>query len=274
MIRSHFGLTRTPFEREGISLLEHQQQILDTLLVHAQQGGLCLVLGEPGTGKSAIKSALAQHDPKRMVAPVVNRTMHTYTNTVRILCQAFSIDFNGLDARCERELIQEVFRLHRQGKMVVPIIDDAHLMPAESLRKLRLLFEDFPRSHNLVLFGQPWLLHTLSLTVNEEIRSRVTYSATCHKLAAEDIERFLLSELERAGLGHNTLSEEALALIVRSANGVLRHARNITVGSLIEAVRDATRTVDIKQVNRVLMQPHLRAADYNANTGSNQHENP
>ncbi len=273
MIRSHFGLTRTPFDIEAVSLLPHQQQILDTLLVHAQQGGLCLVLGEPGTGKTAIKRALGAYDAKRMVAPVVNRTMHTYTNTVRILCQAFSIDFNGLDARCERELIQEAFRLHRQGRMVVPIIDDAHLMPAESLRKLRLLFEDFPPSHNLVLFGQPWLLQTLSLTINEEIRSRVTYSVTCHKLAGEDISKFLLAEFERAGLGHNVFTDEALALIVRSANGVLRHARNITVGSLIEAVRDATRTVDIRQVNRVLMQPHLRVSDYHATTGRQHNEN-
>ena len=38
--------------------------------------------------------------------------------------------------------------------MLVPIIDDAHLMPADCLRKLRLLCEDFPRSHNLVLIGQ------------------------------------------------------------------------------------------------------------------------
>ncbi len=49
-------------------------------------------------------------------------------------------------------------------------IDDAHLMPADCLRKLRLLSEDFPRSHNLVLIGQPPLLQSLSLTVNEENR--------------------------------------------------------------------------------------------------------
>ena len=30
------------------------------------------------------------------------------------------------------------------------------------------------------------------------------------------------------------------------------------MGSLLEAVRDRTRTVDLKQVNRVLLQPHWR----------------
>lgn len=51
MIRSHFGLQRNPFDSESVSLLAHQQEIFDILRVHAQQGGRCLVLGEPGTGK-------------------------------------------------------------------------------------------------------------------------------------------------------------------------------------------------------------------------------
>jgi len=47
-------------------------------------------------------------------------------------------------------------------------------------------------------------------------------------------------------------------LVVRSADGVLRKARNLGVGCLIEAVRSAKRTIDIDidTVNRVLMQPH------------------
>jgi len=258
MIRSHFGLQRHPFDPETLTLLAHQQEVFDILRVHAQQGGLCLVLGEPGTGKTILKQALVNHDPKRMITPVVNRTLHTYHNTLRILCEAFQVEFQGHDHRCEHLLVQHAFSLHRAGKMLVPIIDDAHLMPAECLRKLRLLCEDFPRSHNLVLIGQPPLLQSLSLSINEEIRSRVTYSALLPRLAPESIEAFLLDQLDRAGLGHNTFTQEALALIVRSSEGLLRRTRNLSVSSLIEAVRDQTRIVDLKQVNRVLIQPHWR----------------
>jgi len=139
MIRSYFGLQRSPFDSESVTLLPQQQESFDILRVHAQQGGLCLVLGEPGTGKSMLKQALLNHDPKRMITPVVNRTLHTYHNTLRILCQAFQIEFEGHDHRCERLLVQEAFRIHRAGQMLVPVIDDAHLMPADCLRKLRLL---------------------------------------------------------------------------------------------------------------------------------------
>ena len=258
MIRSHFGLQHHPFDTESLTLLAHQQECFDILRVHAQQGGLCLVLGEPGTGKSVLKQALLTHDPKRMITPVVNRTLHTYHNTLRILCDAFKIEFEGHDHRCERMLVQEAFRIHRAGQMLVPIIDDAHLMPADCLRTLRLLCEDFPRSHNLILIGQPPLLQLLSLSVNEEIRSRITYSVVLPRLSPEAIEAFILDQLDRAGLGHNTFSPEGLSLVVRSGDGLLRRTRNLALSSLIEAVRDQTRIVDLKQVNRVLIQPHWR----------------
>jgi hypothetical protein len=55
MIRSYFGLTDNPFSMREIQLLPHQQEIHDTLRVHCQQGGLCLVVGRPGTVKTVIK---------------------------------------------------------------------------------------------------------------------------------------------------------------------------------------------------------------------------
>jgi hypothetical protein len=45
------------------------------------------------------------------------------------------------------------------------ILGDAHLMDMANLRKLRLLFEDFPKNHNPVLLGRPNLLAALDLGV-------------------------------------------------------------------------------------------------------------
>ena len=103
-------------------------------------------------------------------------------------------------------------------------------MPTDCLRKLRLLCEDFPRSHNLVLIGQPLMLQSLALSVNEEIRSRVTYSVLLPHLAPETLQAFILGQLNRAGLGHNTFTPEALDLSVRSADGLLRRTRNLCLG--------------------------------------------
>lgn len=258
MIRSHFGLAQNPFSSDTVKLLPHQQQVLETLRVHCQQGGLCVIVGEPGTGKSVIKEALVKHDPKRLIAPVVNRTLHTYHSTLRILCEAFQIETEGLDFRCEARLVAEAQRLNHLGRMLAPIIDDAHLMEVNALRRVRLLLEDFPKNHNLILVAQPELLGKLALSTNEDIRSRVTYSVLLQKLAPDDVTRFITDELDKVALAHSTFTDDALALVVRSSEGILRRARNLCVSSLLEAVRDRTRTVDLKQVNRVLMQPHWR----------------
>jgi type II secretory pathway predicted ATPase ExeA len=206
MIRAHFGLDAQPFSCGGAPLLAHQQEIFDTLRVHCQQGGLCVVVGEPGTGKSVIKNALARHDEKRLMTPVLNRTLHTYHSILHILCEAFQIDADGRDVRCERRLIDEAARLNHSGKMLAPTIDDAHLMDISALRRLRLLFEDFPKNHNLILVAQPALLTRLALTINDDIKSRVTYSVLVKRLAPDDMETFILAELDRVGLGHNTFT--------------------------------------------------------------------
>ena len=258
MIRAHFGLDQNPFQHDSFELLTAQREIFETLRVHCQQGGLCLVVGDPGTGKSVIKQVLCQHDPKRMITPVVNRTLHTYHSTLRILCQAFNLDVEGIDFRCERRLIEEAQRINHAGKMLAVIIDDAHLLPLDALRRLRLLFEDFPKNHNLVLVAQPQLLSNLCLVVNEDIKSRVTYSALLPKLAPDDMTAFILRELDHVALAQNTFTDRAMSLIVRSTEGVLRAARNLCIAALLEAVRDRTKCVDLQQVNRVLMQPHWR----------------
>lgn len=258
MIRSYFGITKNPFAQEPITLLPHQQTLLDTLRVHCQQGGLCLILGEPGTGKTAVKEALKNFDPKRLITPTVSRTLHTYFHTLRILCQAFQLDVDGGAFACEKRLIEEAFKLNQLGKMLAPVIDDAHLMDIHCLRKIRLLFEDFPKNHNLILIGQPSLLTNINLSTNEDIKSRITFSVIMPKIAPDDMEAFILSEFDKAGLGHNTLTTEALALIVRSAEGIIRRARNLCIACLLEAIRDHTKTVDLKQVNHVLIQPHWR----------------
>lgn len=258
MIRSYFGIEDNPFSIENVSLLNHQQEIYDTLRVHCQQGGLCLVLGTPGTGKTVIKEILKQNEDKRILVVTVARTLHTYINTIKILCQAFNIDYEGSDFKCEKRLIEEAFSLNRQGKMLVTIIDDAHLMEMNTLRKLRLLFEDFPKNHNIILIGQPVLLNNMSLTVNQDIKSRITYSTIMRKLNPDDMQSFILSQLDRVKLGHNTFTEDATDLIVRSSDGILRHARNLCLSCLLEAVRARTKTVDLANVNRVLIQPHWR----------------
>jgi ABC-type transporter Mla maintaining outer membrane lipid asymmetry ATPase subunit MlaF len=77
-----------PVDARELELLLGQQEIHDTLNVYCQQGRLCLVFGVPGTGKSVIKQSLQRLPENQHLVASVGRTLHTYTNTVKILCEA------------------------------------------------------------------------------------------------------------------------------------------------------------------------------------------
>ena len=259
MIKSYFGLSRQPFAiDDNAPLLEHQQRHFDVIKVHSQQGGFCLILGEPGTGKTVLKNAIVRHDPKHWITPVVNRSLHTWPNLLRLLCQALELDSAGSDTKCEARLIGEARAHNSRGRTIIPIIDDAHLLPVEALHKLRLLLEDFPKNHNLILIGQPALNTTLQLRHHLYLKSRVTYSARLDLLAPAALADHIHHQLDLAGLPHNTFTEQALHLVLRVSEGSLRAVKNLCIGALVEAVRDQTKTVDLKQLNAVLMQPHWR----------------
>ena len=259
MIRAFYGIDINPFSIDNnINLLSHQQEVFDVLKVHSFQGGLCLLMGEPGTGKTVIKTAVRQNADKTTIVVNVGRTLHTYFNTIKILCHAFNIEHEGSSFKCEKRLIEEAYNINNHGKSIIVIIDDAHLMDMNTLRKLRLLSDDFPKNHNIILVGQTGLLHNIALKVNGDIKSRVSYSVILKKLNPDDMERFITAQLDHCGLGHNTFTENAMALIIRSSDGILRKAKNICLSCMVEAVRSKKKTIDIDNVNRVLIQPHWR----------------
>lgn len=258
MIKSIHGVTKEPFNRHELTLLPQQKTILDIIKIHAQQGGFSVIVGEPGVGKSVLKEHLETlANPRDTTVVSCSRTLHTYLQILVQMAESFKIDVP--ERQLEKELIKAAFEHIQQRKTLYILIDEAHLLNMAVLRKLRLLFEQFPKKHSLVLFGQRDLLHYLSLNVNQDIKSRITYSATIKPLNNDDLERYIVKELEAARMGINTFDQATIELILRSAQGNLRLCRNLSYGSLIEAARETQKIVTITHVNAILVQPHWRS---------------
>lgn len=258
MIKSIHGVTKEPFSRTGFTLLGQQKEIFDVIKIHSQQGGFSVVIGEPGAGKSVLREHIESLEKERDVTVVsCSRTLHTYWQILAQLADSFKIE--APEKSLEKDLITCAYNHIKDRKTLYILIDEAHLLDMHVLRKLRLLFERFPKKHNLVLFGQRDLLHYLSLNVNQDIKSRITYSANIKRQNDDDMERYIVKELEAVGMGANTFNENAIELIIRSAQGNLRLCRNLCYGSLIDAARVAQKIVTITHVNSVLIQPHWRS---------------
>ncbi len=260
MIKATFGIEREPFNRTGLDLFPQQSQIADIIKIHSQHGGFSVVIGAPGVGKTVVREHLEGLANERDTVVVsCSRTLHTYLNIIRQLADSFQVEAAVKDL--EKTLIQTAFDQVRQRKTLYTLIDEAHLLDMGVLRKLRLLFEQFPKKHNLVLFGQRDLLVYLSMNIHADIKSRITYSEQLLPLTDEGLEAYIQGELDAVRLGANTFDDGAIELIIRSVQGNLRLCRNLCYGSLVEACRINQKIVSIRHVNNVLIQPHWRSQE-------------
>ena len=108
MINTIWGITQLPFQKDSKHLLPQQQNILDIIQIHAQQGGFSVILGEPGVGKTCIREHL-EHLGNARETCIVNcsRTMHTYRQILYQLADALSIE--ATDKTLENALIKTAF---------------------------------------------------------------------------------------------------------------------------------------------------------------------
>ena len=264
MINAYYGVTQTPFETDKKlenELLNHQHKVYTRVREQSSMGGFSVIVGEPGTGKTIFKQAILQLPNKRWHVVVLNRAIFSWNSFLQLLCEALEIEANGYGNKLEKEILAEVRKLNSRGKSLIFIIDDAHLIPGDLLKQIRLLLEDFPKNHNLVLIGQLELISLLKKRDLEEIHSRITMSEEFKPLSPDDIVRFIHKQLDRSGLPHNTFTEEAIHLINKVNRGNLRATKNLCIGGMVEAIRHQTKTVDIKHINLVLDQPHWSSSN-------------
>ena len=260
MINAIWGITSLPFQQAPSTLLSQQKETLDIIQIHAQHGGFSVVTGQSGTGKTVLREHIENLNNERQCTVVsCSRTLHTYRQIAQQLADGFKLDCT--DKTMDKALIGAAFEQVKAMKKLYILIDEAHLMEVAVLRKLRLLFDQFPKNHNLVLFGQPELMYNLSLSANRDIKSRITYSAHLKPLNDDDMQAFIVNELTKAKMGINTLTEDAVALIIRTVEGNLRLCRNLCLAALIQAARETQKTVTTTHVNHALIQPHWRSVE-------------
>ena len=258
MIKSNFGISKEPFTHDCQALLPQQEKAIEIIRAHSLHGGSTVITGEPGVGKTVLRQHIEGFSKtENTLSTSFSRTMHTYQNILKQLAESMQIESSP--RKLEKDIIQTVFKHARENKILYTLIDEAHLLDLENLRKLRLLFDQFPKKHNLVLFGQPILMLNLSMNINSDIKSRITYSQHFKAMNENDLSSFVTTELERVGLGINTFDESALQLIFRNAQGNLRLLCNLCYGSLLEACRERKQQVSISHDNNILIQPHWRS---------------
>ena len=257
----HFGLAEPPFR-----ITPHTDFFFDgadrgaTLgaLIYAilHDEGIVKLSGEVGSGKTMLCRVLMERLPPHvetiyLATPSLARDeiLHAIADDLelRLTHERTTVAL--------RELQEHLIRLYGAGRRVVVLIDEAHVMPEETLEQVRLLSNLESNRHKLmqlVLFGQPELDATLAKPSLRQLRDRITHAFRMRPLAEPEVAKYVSFRMRAAGYrGPDVFAPGALARVARASGGLTRRINILADKSLLAAF-----TQDVHAVT----ERHVRAA--------------
>jgi type II secretory pathway predicted ATPase ExeA len=233
MYVAHFGLRHRPFRPAPDPAAYYPATTHETALQQIQQAladeeGLALLTGEPGTGKTLVAAML--------VEKLADTAACVYLTNGHLagpsdLFQAILYDLGEpYERKCEQELrlsvTDGVLKRFAEGRRTILLLDEAHhLSPSvlEELRQLGNLETRDGKAVQAILFALPEIDETLRRPDLRAFRQRLTARATLERLPTEEAADYLVHHLRVAGARPEAIvSDEAVELIVKASNGLPR----------------------------------------------------
>lgn len=254
----HFGLQQTPFSLTPntafyVDLPQHHEalEVLTTALDVGE--GFIKVTGEVGTGKTMLCRKLMNeaaddwviaYIPDPYLSPLELRWAFAAELGLK---QADTIDNQQLVQLLQHRLVA----LAAEGKRVVLIIDEAQALPDDTLEALRLLTNLETEQRKLlqvVLFGQPELDKRLASYKFRQLRQRVSFSYLLRGMTYDEVQAYVNTRSEIAGVRQPLFSPGALKAIWKYSRGIPRLVNVLSHKGLMLAFGENKLQVDTKHL--------------------------
>lgn len=261
MFENFFEMKATPFVRDvPASRLYRSPQIDDAvgrLKYAVDKQKFATVMAEPGCGKSTLIRMFISELPK-------DRYLTLYLSdsnlTPRWLYGGL-LNQLGLEPRFYRgdskaDLQKELETVWSvQGRRVVCILDEAHLLEKETLEEFRFLLNteyDSKSNLALILVGQKELWENkLRRKKYAAIRQRVDISIVLDRLDQSEVGKYIRAHLDYAGYMGELFTSDAEEEIYRISGGIPRMINRICEKTLMYAYQQQKRMIDGHMVRYV-----------------------
>lgn len=256
----HFSLRETPFsitpDTRFFFAHESCQATLNTLIIAIRTGeGFTKVVGEVGTGKTLIcRKLLDSLNEHYITAYIPNPYIEPATLLLAIADElGLSVRANINQHRLLKNLTEFLLQTsEKQKRAVVIVLDEAHVLPAETLEALRLLSNletERRKLLQLVLFGQPELNNRLDQPSIRQLQQRITFSANLEPMTAPEMEYYIAHRLAVAGhYGPRLFSASAIRCIYKNSGGIPRLINILGHKAMLTAFGEGSRTVEAKHI--------------------------
>ena len=257
----HFGLTEAPFRitphtdffydggERGATL-----EALAYAVMHDE--GIVKVSGEVGSGKTMLCRMLMERLPKDVVTIYLATPSLARDEILHAIADDLDVKLSDRRTVALRELQEHLIGLYGAGRRVVILIDEAHVMPDDTLEQVRLLSNLESSRHKLlqiVLFGQPELDETLAKPSLRQLRDRITHGFRMRPLPAAEVAKYLAFRMRAAGYrGPDVFAGRAAALIARASGGLTRRINILADKALLSAFSEGSHVVTERHVKAAI----------------------
>ena len=218
----------------------------------AGEGGFALVLGEPGTGKSAALRIVAERleGLRDLNVGVLTRPQASLADFYRELGDLFGVALSAHNRWGGAKALREKWTAHIEASLYRPVllVDEAQEMKPAVLSELRLLASAELDSRSIltvILAGDHRLAEHLQSPELLPLASRVRSRLRTESAAPEQLREALRHLLKEAG-NPRLLSAGLINAICEHAAGNYRVLMNMANDLLTEALRRELDTLDEK----------------------------
>lgn len=254
MYEAWFDMKHTPFSRdvppEELYESPAMADALGRLSYVADRQLFAVVTADASCGKSTLIRRCAASLPK-------DKYILLYLSDSKLTPRWFykgMLDQLGLDAGfyrgdAKRQLQREIEIIRGvQGKRVVCVLDEAHLLEKETLEEFRFLLNyrfDSMSPMALILVGQTELWdEKLRFQRYAAIRQRIDICCTLPHLDRAETNAYIDSHLRYASCGQDLFTERAIDEVFRISTGIPRVINRICEKSLTYAFQQQKKLVD------------------------------
>jgi MSHA biogenesis protein MshM len=263
MYEPHFGLQQQPFAltpntRFFLNAAGHFRALQTLILALDGLDGFIKVIGEVGTGKTMLCRKLMNSLDERYVTALVLNPMLSSDDLYRAFADELGVELTAELGTHEllKAINQALIENARKGKRVLLIIDEAQVMPEETLEALRLLTNLETESRKLlqvVLFGQPELDEMMGRKSMRQMAQRITFQENLLPLDLDGVDCYIQHRIQVAGFeGKMLFKPAAVRRIYRESHGVPRLINILAHKSLLAAFGSGDSVVSTRHVRRAV----------------------
>ena len=261
MYDAHFGFSELPFsltpDTQFFLNQRSHKDALNTILVALKHcEGFVKVVGEVGTGKTLLSRILLAKLGRDYVTAYVPNPFLSPDELKFFVAQEVGASFDKEMASHElmSALYRRLVQVHRSGKQVVLIVDEAQAMPRDTVECLRLLTNLETEKRKLlqvVMLGQPELDKLLSRDDLRQLKQRIVFSEYLKPLDRNACRQYINHRIDAVSANKRGIfSEPACAFVYFASGGIPRLINILCHKGLIAAFGRGHRSVGLWHVAR------------------------